>query len=593
MKQASSLDSIGVLLHRALPTFRALPGIREEVRDIPLSRLHLARSVENILEKRNEWLGTVPEFEEVHDWVEIHWDPDRQTHPPEATVTTSDKWGHAGEIQLDALAATCKLILAAAGHGTETVSRCAMEFAGHGMIEVRSFYLLKGLPVLNARSLDDYCNLLTYPEALQKIAEASSVGSLAEGRSWPPESADNVCVLEARSFEHRRINANYVDRRVSRLLQCGTETLLLILGLVWGTGFRVFGGWSGVAESVAATLPFFGAAASEGRWSRQALLTLSGFRWPSSNRPLNEAEVLELTGKYATLPEGTRRVLALAMRRLRDGTERIELEDRVIDVSIALEALFMEGEQWDQKRLVSRRASWYFADSLQEREQTRNRLKEFYDERSDIVHGKTPVNLTPAEENQRWSRLAAVEDVVRASVKAMISEGPPPDWEDSKDLRSIRHDPPRSETDIPSVRSESLSWTISEQKQIDQALEAVWKREIDAAPALSPNAEVVVHHGINAEAIEQWREQGIPYVISVPIRLYMAHPKWPQREGNPVDERTKYYCEKDVERHLRRWQLAADEKRMHRFELSLEDPAMYLPERFDMWRRILQQRGQL
>ena len=209
------------------------------------------------------------------------------------------------------------------------------------------------------------------------------------------------------------------------------------------------------------------------------------------------------------------------------------------------------------------------------------------------MHGKTPVNLTPAEENQRWSRLAAVEDVVRASVKAMISEGPPPDWEDSKDLRSIRHDPPRSETDIPSVRSESLSWTISEQKQIDQALEAVWKREIDAAPALSPNAEVVVHHGINAEAIEQWREQGIPYVISVPIRLYMAHPKWPQREGDPVDERTKYYCEKDVERHLRRWQLAADEKRMHRFELSLEDPAMYLPERFDMWRRILQQRGQL
>ena len=591
MKQAPSLDSIGMLLHRALPTFRALPGIREEVRDIPLSRVHLARSVDNIFEKRNEWLGAVPEFEEAHDWVKIHWDPDRQTHPPEATVTTSDKWGHAGESQLDALAATCKLVLAAAGHGTETVARCAMEFAGHGMIEVRSYYLLKGLPVLNARSLDDYCNLLTYPGALQKIAEASSVGSLAEGPSWPPESADNVCVLEARSFEQRRINANYVDRRVSRLLQCGTETLLLILGLVWGTGFRLFGGWSGVAEPVAATLPFFGAAASEGRWSRQALLTLSGFRRPSSSRPLNEAEVLELTTKYATLPEGTRRVLALAMRRLRDGTERIELEDRMIDVSIALEALFMEGEQWDQKRLVSRRASWYFADSLQEREQTRTRLKEFYDERSDIVHGKAPVNLTPAEEDQRWSRLAAVENVVRASVEAMISEGRPPDWEDSKDSRSIRHDPPRSETDIPSVKSESLSWTIAEQKQIDQALEAVWKPEIDVAPALSPNAEVVVHHGINAEAIKQCREQGIPYVISVPIRLYMAHPKWPQREGDPVDERTKYYCEKDVEMHLRRWELAAAEKRMHRFELSLEDPGMYLPERFDMWRRILQQGG--
>ena len=593
MKHAPSLDSIKERLDRALPKFLVLPGVSEGIVDVPLSRVHLARLVRNILEKRNEWLATVPAFEDVQEWVAIHWDPERQTQPPAATVATSDKWGHAGEIQLDSATATCKLILAAAVHGTETVAKCAMEFSGHGMIEVRSFYLLKGLPVLNAISLDDYCNLITYPEALQKIAEASSVGSLTEDRSWPPECADNVCVLEARSFEHRRINANYVDRWVSRLLQCGTETLFLILGLVWGTGFRVFGGWSGVAEPVAATLPFFGAAASEGRWSRQALLTLSGFRRPSSNRPLNEVEVLELTVKYATLPEGTGRVLALAMRRLRDGTERIELEDRVIDVSIALEALFMEGEQWDQKRLVSRRASWYFADSLQEREQTRTRLKEFYDERSDIVHGKTPVNLTPAEENQRWSRLAAVEDVVRASVKAMISEGRPPDWEDSKDSRSIRHDPPRSETDIPSMKSESLSWTIAEQKQIDQALEAVWKPEIDAAPAPSPNAEVVVHQGINAEAIEQCREQGIPYVISVPIRLFMAHPKWPQREGHPVDERTKYYCEKDVERHMRRWQEAAAEKRMRRFELPLEAPIMYLPERFDMWMRILQQGGQL
>jgi hypothetical protein len=138
-----------------------------------------------------------------------------------------------------------------------------------------------------------------------------------------------------------------------------------------------------------------------------------------------------------------------------------------------------------------------------------------------------------------------------------------------------------------------MSWTIAEQNEIDQALGAVWKPEVDAVPPPLSDTEAVVHHGINAEAIGQCREQGISYVISVPIRLYMAHPKWPQREGDPVDERTKYYCEKDVERHLRRWQLAADEKRMHRFELSLEDPAMYLPERFDMWRRILQQRGQL
>ena len=213
------------------------------------------------------------------------------------------------------------------------------------------------------------------------------------------------------------------------------------------------------------------------------------------------------------------------------------------------------------------------------------------------MHGNTPESLRPIEGDQRWSRLAAltadIEDVARASVKAMISEGRPPNWEDSKDSRSIRHDPPRAETDIPSVKSESMSWTIAEQNEIDQALGAVWKPEVDAVPPPLSDTEGVVHHGINAEAIGQCREQGTSYVISVPIRLYMAHPKWPKREGNSLDERTKYYCEKDVERHLRKWQLATAEKRMHRFELPLEDPTMYLPERFDMWRRILQQGGQL
>ena len=71
----------------------------------------------------------------------------------------------------------------------------------------------------------------------------------------------------------------------------------------------------------------------------------------------------------------------------------------------------------------------------------------------------------------------------------------------------------------------------------------------------------------------------------------MAHPKWPKQEGDPVDERTKYYCGKDVERHLRRWQKAASDKKIYQFQLVPEDPAMYLPEAFEMWRKIIQRGG--
>ena len=249
------------------------------------------------------------------------------------------------------------------------------------------------------------------------------------------------------------------------------------------------------------------------------------------------------------------------------------------------------GEYGNQHDLIARRGSWYFADSGAERDQTRATLKAFYKLRSEVVHGRTlhPENLTPEESEQRVTLLADIENVVRASLKTMILKGRPQDWEKSKDFKTIRRDPPRAATEIPSVKSDSLGWTVVEQREIDQALEAVWKPEVDNAPPPLPDASLGYHQGIDAEAIERYRQQGIPYVIRVPIRLYSAHPKWPKQEGDPLDERTKYYCEKDVEKHLGRWRKAADEKRIIQFELEIEEPAMYLPETFDMWREILRQ----
>lgn len=169
----------------------------------------------------------------------------------------------------------------------------------------------------------------------------------------------------------------------------------------------------------------------------------------------------------------------------------------------------------------------------------------------------------------------------------MISEGRPQDWKDSEDLKAIRHNPPRAETDIPSVKSDSLSWSLKEQKEIDQALEAVWKPTVANAPAPPPDARPITHHGIDREQIEQYKQQGIYYIIRIPALLYMAHPKWIERADEPLDDHTRYYCEKDVDRHLQRWKNAADEKKVHQFELSLEDAISYLPKNFDFWRKLL------
>lgn len=595
MNQAPSLHSIEETLRCARGQInspsegdRLMPGA-------PLANRQLKRSVENLLERRAETLAVVPTLQEIRDWIQIHWDPERDTRPPENTVATSDEWTNRCDTQIDSLAAACKLLLASVAHGVETVAKCAVDFSNHGMIEVRSFYLFKGASISSAKVLDEHCILMPYTEALRAVDSESDENPI-EDFGWPQERADNVCALEAKSFEHplaSNLQGHDSEKdlgpRVSPLLQCGPETLGLILGLAWGTGHRTFGYCHSVAPVVRATLPFFHAG-PQGRGVSQALLSLPGLRQPSIHRLLNNLEVGELIERFAVLPERMRRVVGLALRRVRDSTERIELEDSIVDLGIALEALFSKGSE-DIRETVAVRASWHFSDSSLERAEISQTIRDFYDERSHIVHGN--VSRTPAREMKRWERrnilLADVDNVVRASLKSMISEGIPQCWKASLDPQQVRHDPPRLEADIRAVKSDSLSWSLNEQKEIDVLLRAVWKNEVDNAPPLQSDSTSVSHHGISAAEVARCRQQGIPFVISVPIRLFWAHPKWPHRTGDQIDERVKYYCSRDVGRHLEEWRRAAAAKKIYQFTLPLLGSDMYLPDKFEMWEKILSQ----
>ena len=595
MNRRPNLDDIEELLSRAQGQFETSFGSNGPILSAKQTNHQLETAVGRLLKGTSETLAAVPALEEIKRWVQVHWDIERETQPPDGTFAIDDEWVSECDAQLDALAAAVKLCLAALGHGTEIVAKCAIDFSRHGMIEVRSVYLFKGASLSRATVLDDHCTLVPYKEALHSVNSDSEWYRL-DSIGWPPGDAVDVCALEAKSYEHplcrhpemRSTGVEY-GRRLSPLLRSGAEVLGLILGLTWGTGHRAFGRCHGVAPAVSASLPFFRAGPRR-RGIRQVLLTLPSLRQTPMRRPLNSLEVAELIRGYSVLPDQMRRIADLALRRLRDSTERIELEDKIVDLGIALEALFSSGPA-NIRSTVSTRASWYFADSMLERKAAEDLLKKFYDDRSFVVHGKTsssPDSHLRRHEN-RDSRLAEVENVIRASLKSMISEGMPPDWELSSDTSRIRHDPSRAESDIPAMKSDSLSWSLQEQREIDASLEAVWKHETDSAPPARPDARPVTYNGIIAAEIERCKQQNTPYVISVPIRLYWAHPKWPKSGSDQVDERVKYYCNMDVERHLEKWRRAAAEKRMHQFTLPLEDSCMYLPERFDMWSKILSQ----
>ena len=545
-------------------------------------------------EKEEMLLKGVPAISELEEWVTNDWNLERQPESPPGTTSIVDDFGHEGSSQLDSRDAVFKLLLASAVYGVECVAGHARDFARYNAIEVHRFFLLQGEPPRNAIQLDAYCKLLPYAAATEKLASISSEHTSEEDLHWPKGDFENVCVLETRGFESRRPNQGLFDHHVSPLLQCGPEILTLILGLIWGRGFRIFGNWHGVSEQVQATLPFYHMMTGPGYGGGQAALFRKGFRWASPERPLNTKELAELVERWNVLDRSSKRRLRIAMRRLRDAAGRMELDDRAIDICIALEAMFVEQGEWrKQKKLVSRRASWHFADSTKEREETRATLKCFYDHRSSIVHANVSTSTQGSEDLQQQQALTLldVENVTRASVKTMIEVGRPLVWTESKQAKMIRQKPVRPAKQIPSTKSDSLSWTVAEQKAIDKALWSVWRPEVEGAPPPSVDANPEVRHGVIAEKIKICRQEGIPFVVSLPIRLYWSHPMWPKDLDEVPDERTKYYCHRDVQKHLEEWQEAAANKRMWMFVLPLENPELYQAEKFEMWRKILEQGG--
>ena len=285
------------------------------------------------------------------------------------------------------------------------------------------------------------------------------------------------------------------------------------------------------------------------------------------------------------MPEQVRHRLQRAMARLRDSTERFDEDDRAIDLSIALSVLFVEDHEPDDRATpVPQRAAWLYADSECERRQTEDMLGDFLRHHSNIVHGRATAEPGTETSERKAQLLTHADDVLRATLKTTIMVGLPGDWATATDPTAIRHDPPRTAAEIPSVKSDSLSWSVEEQHEIDRALEAVWRSIVEEAPLPPPGSGPSRTVGLAPELVEPHREQGVPYVVVHPARLYLAHPKWPSEACEPLDERARYYCPLDVARHTRRWMEAALRKGLVVFEapsraraLSSERPRPLAP----------------
>ena len=125
---------------------------------------------------------------------------------------------------------------------------------------------------------------------------------------------------------------------------------------------------------------------------------------------------------------GANRKLKIAVDRWRRSmAEDAELEDRYIDLRIALEALYLKdfiNELSQEMRFrLALIGAWHLGADFEDRRLIRRALREAYDTASKAVHeGELPKAMKPT--------LSTAQDLCRRGILKLLREGPPDDWGD-------------------------------------------------------------------------------------------------------------------------------------------------------------------
>ena len=106
----------------------------------------------------------------------------------------------------------------------------------------------------------------------------------------------------------------------------------------------------------------------------------------------------------------------------RDG--RFAVEDRILDVAIALERMYeLEGGEISHK--MRTRVAWFLGADVESRLREMKAVKEFYEARSAIVHNSKRKAVT----QRQPEAFAKGFDIARRSLFTLLREEPPDDWD--------------------------------------------------------------------------------------------------------------------------------------------------------------------
>lgn len=149
---------------------------------------------------------------------------------------------------------------------------------------------------------------------------------------------------------------------------------------------------------------------------------------PAISYRLEPHELRELLSLWGKLYQnaGSRKYLVRAIKRFSSSLFRGSLEDRVIDLAISGESLFLsgEGEKTELTFRLSHRAGAYLGDSSEAQLGIYRSFKAFYGLRSKIVHGAYDQSISNSELGKQHAIVASVTSHMREALKRAIREEP-------------------------------------------------------------------------------------------------------------------------------------------------------------------------
>jgi len=128
-------------------------------------------------------------------------------------------------------------------------------------------------------------------------------------------------------------------------------------------------------------------------------------------------DLKKLLKKIQKVDFSERKSLGLACKRFQRAYEESDVEDQLIDLMIAFEALFLKGKKSMSQRgeVIAVACSILLGRNEKEREEIRNSLTKAYSMRNSIVHG-----AEYKKESDMLEFVAQIEEYLRGSIKKLL-----------------------------------------------------------------------------------------------------------------------------------------------------------------------------